>query len=123
MIENLNIAPLIEELFNADNAHQEYTDNDISFSIDSKKQDDNTIVITIKRNIDKAEFEKWVNNLDDDLYEEIWESLSNKFGLKELNSMYEGANYKNVISCFKNEAKKITQNKISELQSLLKTLN
>lgn len=123
MIENLNIAPLIEELFNADNAHQEYTDNDISFSIDSKKQDDNTIVITIKRNIDKAEFEKWVNNLDDDLYEEIWESLSNKFGLKELNSMYEGANYKNVISCFKNEAKNITQNKINELQSLLKTLN
>lgn len=123
MIENLNIAPLIEELFNAGNAHQEYTDNDISFSIDSKKQDDNTIVITIKRNIDKAEFEKWVNNLDDYLYEKIWESLSNKFGLKELNSMYEGANYKNVISCFKNETKKITQNKINELQSLLKTLN
>ena len=37
--------------------------------------------------------------------------------------MYEGANYKNVISCFKNEAKNITQNKINELQSLLKTLN
>lgn len=123
MIQNINIAPLIEELFNADNAHEEYTDNDISFSIDSKKQDDNTIVITIKRNTDKAEFEKWVNNLDDNLFEEVWESLSNKFGLKELNSMYEGANYKNVISCFKNEAKNITQNKISELQSLLKTLN
>ncbi len=123
MIQNINIAPLIEELFNADNAHEEYTDNDISFSIDSKKQDDNTIVITIKRNTDKAEFEKWVNNLDDNLFEEVWESLSNKFGLKELNSMYEGANYKNVISFFKNEAKNITQNKINELQSLLKTLN
>ena len=56
MIQSINIAPLIEELFNADNAHEEYTDNDISFSIDSKKQDDNTIVITIKRNTDKAEF-------------------------------------------------------------------
>ena len=123
MIQNLNIAPLIEELFNVDDAHEEYTDNDISFSIDSKKQDDSTLIITIKRNSDKVEFEKWVNELDDNLFSEIWESLSNKFGLKELNSMYEGANYKNVISCFKNEAKNITQNKINKLQSLLKTLN
>ena len=97
----------------------------VSYNIAQEADNFNVLrrVVVINTRTDKAEFEKWVNNLDDNLYEEIWESLSNKFGLKELNSMYEGANYKNVISCFKNEAKNITQNKINELQSLLKTLN
>ena len=120
VMKELNLASLIKELFQMDEMHQEYTDNDMSFCIDSEKKDDSTLVFTIKlkENKDKKEFEKWVNDLDDDLFNETWEALSEKYGLKDLNEAYNTDNYKAVINEFKSTAKQIAQNRIKRLTSL-----
>lgn len=111
---------LIQELLKMDELHEEYTINDTSFAIDTRKQDDNTVVITVslKANQDKKEFEDWVNDLDDSLFSEVWESLSEEYGLKKLNDAYEGENYKEVIKLFKNKAKMLAAQKVDYLTKL-----
>ena len=93
---------LVKELFGMDTLHQEYQDNDTHFVIDSKKEGNKlTITVTLKENKDKKEFEKWVNQLDDDLFNEVWESLSKEDNLHDLNDLYNSENYKQVINKFK----------------------
>lgn len=111
---------LIAELFKMDNVHHEYTDNNSSYVIDSQKKGDTlTIKVQLKENKDKKEFEKWVGQLDDDLFNEVWETLSEQDNLHSLNELYESENYKEVISKFKNKTKEIASKKIKELQKLL----
>ena len=80
----------------------------------------NSIILklTKKDNKDKKEFEDWVNQLDDDIFTEVWESLSEDFGLKELNDIYDSPNYKNVINVFKTRAKEIAEEKVKMLTKL-----
>lgn len=111
---------LLKELFNLEELHREYQDNDTQYVIDTKKEGNTvTIKVTFKENKDKKEFENWVNELDDELFDEVWESLSKQYGLKDLNSIYESTNYKNVITLFKNRTKEIVAEKIKQLQKLL----
>lgn len=114
---------LIKELFTYNNLHEEYSFNDDSFILDLKKEDDNNITIKVtlkeKDNKDKKEFEKWVNSLDDDIFNETWESLSEEFGLKELNDAYKTENYQQVIDMFKDRATQVITNKINNLKGLL----
>ena len=111
---------LIEELFAMDTLHQEYQDNNINYVVDSQKEGNTlTIKITLKENKDKKEFENWVNNLDDDLFNEVWEELSEEDTLHDLNELYENSDtYKEVITKFKNKTKEIANRKIKELQKL-----
>lgn len=114
---------LVKELFTYDDLHEEFAFNNDSFILDLKKEDDNTLTIKVvlkeKDNKDKKEFEKWVNSLDDDVFNETWESLSEEFGLKELNDAYKTENYQQVIDMFKDRASQVITNKINNLKGLL----
>lgn len=116
------INTLLEELFGMEELHEEYQDNDTHFAIDVQKEDENTlnVKIVLKDNKDKKEFEAWVNDLDDEIFNETWESLSDEFGLKDLNEAYNSDDYIAVIDKFKERAKEVINNKISCYQRLLK---
>ena len=110
---------LIEELFGMDNLHHEYTDNNISYVIDSQKEGNTlTIKVSLKENKDKKEFEKWLENVDNDLFSEVLNELETD-GLYDLESIYNSENYKDVIDKVKNKTKKIANRRIKELQKLL----
>ena len=112
---------LVKDILNMDEIHQEYHDNDVNCVLDLVKKDENTIVLTVslKENEDKKEFEKWANDMDDDFFNEIWESLSSKYELKKLNDEYNSGNSKKVIDLFKEEAKELAKRKIDYLKSIL----
>lgn len=111
---------LVAELMKMDTLHQEYQDNDTHFVIDSKKEGNKlTITVTLKENKDKKEFEKWVDQMDDDLFNEVWESLSKEDNLHDLNDIYNNGNYREVINKFKAKTRELARNKIRELQKLI----
>lgn len=111
---------LIEELFKLDELHQEYQDNDTHFVVDTnRKGNELTIKVTLKENKDKKDFEKWVDQLDDDIFNEVWEALSEEDELHSLNELYESENYKEVISKFKEKTKEVVNNKIKNLQKFI----
>lgn len=108
---------LIEELFKMDNVHHEYTDNNSSYVIDSQKEGNTlTIKVSLKENEDKKNFEKWLENVDDDLFSEVLEEMG---GLYDLQSLYSSENNKEVINKVKSKTKEIANRKIKELQKLL----
>lgn len=113
------IVSVIKELFKLDDIHTEYQDGESNFILDSKKDGDTlTVKITLKDNKDKKEFEAWVDTLDDDMFNEVWESLSEEWNLHSLNDIYDSPNYKKVISLFKDKAQAIAKMKIEKLKSL-----
>ena len=111
---------VIKELFSLDNLHQEYQDNDTHYIVDSQKENNKiTFTIQLKENKDKKEFERWINQLDDEIFNEVWESLSMEDELHSLDELYNTENYKEVITKFKNKTKEIATRKIKELQKLI----
>ena len=112
---------LIKELFSLDTAHQEYQDNDTHFVVDSQKEGDTlTIKVQVLKNKDKEEFEKWLEQIDDDLFGEILDELREKEGLVNLNQLYLSKDYKKVIDRVKSKTKEIAARKIKELQKLIR---
>lgn len=108
---------LVKELFALDTMHQEYQDNDTHFIVDSNKEGDTlTVKITLKENKDKQEFEKWLENVDDDLFQEVLESFGDAFDMEK---EYNSPNYKKVIYEVKNRARDMAAKKIKELQRVL----
>ena len=77
------------------------------------------IKITLKENKDKQEFEDWLSNIDDTLFEEVLDELKNKEGLINLEDMYQSKDYKKVIDRIKSKTKEIAQRKIKALQKLI----
>ena len=77
------------------------------------------IKITLKENKDKQEFENWLSNIDDTLFEEVLDELKNKEGLINLEDMYQSKDYKKVIDRIKSKTKEIAQRKIKALQKLI----
>ena len=114
---------ILEKLFQQEELHEEIVDNNIKYVIDVEKGTDNEINITVTKeqvsNKDKEQFEAWVNQLDGDLFTEIWESLSEDYGLYDLNKLYESENYKKVIDLFKERTQKILSKKIEKLTKLI----
>jgi hypothetical protein len=111
---------LVKELFALNELHQEYQDNDTHFVVDSSKEGNTlTIKVQLLENKDKKEFEKWIDTLDDDLFNEVWESLSEEDNLHTLNDLYNSKDYKQVITKFKSKTKEIAQRRIKELQKLI----
>ena len=110
---------LIEELFAMNELHQEYQDNDTHFVVDSQREGNTlTIKVTLKENKDKKEFEKWLENIDDNLFAEVIYELTAD-GLINLEDTYNSENYPTVINKVKSKTKEVAQRKIKELQKLL----
>lgn len=115
-----NLLALIKELSEMDTLHKEYLDEDIHYVIDATREGDTlTFTVQIEEDNDKKEFEAWASQFDDELFTEIWESLSNKYNLKDLNKVYESKDYHKVISLFRKEANEIISKKIASLQQLI----
>lgn len=114
---------ILEKLFQQEELHEEIVDNNIKYVIDVEKGTDNEINIKVTKeqvsNKDKEQFEAWVNQLDGDLFTEIWESLSEDYGLYDLNKLYESEDYKKVIDLFKERTQKILSQKIEKLTKLI----
>ncbi len=109
---------LIKELFETDGTHYEYQDNDAQYVVDSQKDGNTlTIKVTINENTDKKEFEKWLEQIDDELFSEVLEELEEE-GLSNLNEIYSSPNYKITINKVKSKTKEIAERKIKELQKL-----
>ena len=117
-MDELNLAPFVKELFAMDEMHEEYKDDEIHFSIDSQKKGDSTLVITIKLKEDnvKEQFEKWVDDLDDEIFEEAVGIVNEHFNGK-MNEVYTSENYKDVINLFKATVTKLAQEKINSLRT------
>lgn len=113
------ITQLVKELFESvSELHQEYSDNNTSYVIDTQKEGNKlNITITLNENKDKKEFENWIQNLDDDIYEETIDSLKEE--IKNLTDIYESENYKEVIYAFKEKAKEIVKDRINYFQKFL----
>ena len=111
---------LISELMGMDELHQEYQDNDTHFVIDSTKEG-NTLVIKVQllENKDKKDFENWLQQVDDDLFQEVLEELAEKDGLSDINSLYNSENYQQVIDRVKTKTKEIANRKIKMLKKLI----
>jgi len=114
------IKVLIKELLQMEEVHYEYTENDKTYVLDSEKNGNElNIKVSINENKDKSEFENWANQLDDDIFEEVWQSLSEECNLHDLNELYESDNYKEVIDKFKDMTKKVITNKINNYKKLI----
>ena len=111
---------LISELMSMSELHQEYQDNDTHFAIDSKREGNKlTIEITLKENKDKKEFEKWLQQVDDDLFQEVLDELAEKEGLKDISTLYNSEKYQQVIDTVRAKTKEIAARKIRSLKKLL----
>lgn len=111
---------LVKELFDTvDELHQEYQDNDIHYVIDAQKTDNKlniTVTLDDQSKKDKKEFEKYIEDLDDDIYQEAIDSFDN---VKELDDLYKSQNYKEAIKLFKDKVTKIAENRIKYFQKFL----
>ena len=111
---------LIKELFKANTTHQEYQDNDSHFVVDSQKNGNTlTIKVQLLENKDKKEFEKWLQQIDDDFFGEVLEELSKENEMLDLNSMYNSKDYKKVINIIKGKTKELAARKIREFQKFI----
>lgn len=117
MKEDLILA-LIKEFFSVNELHQEYSNNNIQYVIDSQKKG-NTLNIKVEliENKDKVEFEKWLEGIDDDFFAEILDTIHKEDKLLDLNKMYQSENYKEVIDLIKFTAKQIALRKIEKYQN------
>lgn len=109
---------LIKELFGMDELHQEYQDEDTQIVVDSQK-DGNTLTIKVElleNNKDKKEFERWIKNLDDDIFIKAYEELQKQYDMS-LDDLYNSASYKEIISNFKGIVKKIIKSMIESKSS------
>ena len=114
---------LIKELSAFNKLHKEYHTEDISYIVDSNREGNVLhFDVKIQENKDKKErkeFEKWVDQLDDDIFNEVWESLSMEDNLHNLSEIYKTQDYKKVIDKFKAKTKEVASIKIKELEKLL----
>ena len=111
---------LVSELMGMDELHQEYQDNDTHFVIDSTREGNTlTIKVQLLENEDKKDFENWLQQVDDDLFQEVLEELAEKDGLSDINSLYNSENYQQVIDKVKTKTKEIANRKIKMLKKLI----
>ena len=111
---------LVSELMRMNELHQEYQDNDTHFVIDSTREGNTlTIKVQLLENEDKKDFENWLQQVDDNLFQEVLEELAEKEGLSDINSLYNSENYQQVIDKVKAKTKEIANRKIKMLKKLL----
>ena len=111
---------LINELFAMDTLHQEYQDNDSHFVVDSTREGNTlTIKVQLLENKDKKEFENWLQQVDDSLFQEVLEELAEKEGLSDINALYNSEKYQQVIDRVKAKTKEIAARKIRNLKKFL----
>ena len=92
------------------------------FTITVDQPDDNHIIVRlekIEQDNAKKEFENWVDQLDDEIFESVYNALAEEYSLHTLNDMYESENYSEIVKLFKNKAKELVEKKIQELSKIL----
>ena len=100
------------------NATVDAKDNNSEYVIDSQKEGNTlTIKVTLKENKDKEEFENWLKTIDDNLFGEVLDELSENYA--DLQELYDGPDYKVVIDSVKAKTNQIVARKIKELEKLL----
>lgn len=118
--ENLNA--LIKELQEVEELHQEYQDDDIHYVIDAKRNEEGNLqfsINVIKDNKDKENFEQFVNDMPDYIFEKTWETLSEEDNLHELDDIYNSENYKEVIEKFTETSKRVALKQLANLQEFI----
>ena len=100
-----------------ENILKEYQDDDVHYIVDSQR-DGNTlhIDITLVENTDKEEFEKWLKQVDDDLFYDVLKELGDSYNLDK---MYNSENYKEVIDLVTSKTKELAKKRIKELESII----
>ena len=111
---------LVAELMGLDELHQEYQDNDTHFVIDSTKEGNTlTIKVQLLDNEDKKEFEEWLKQVDDSLFQEVLEELAEKEGINDIQALYHSKDYKKVIDKVKAKTREIVSRKMKSFKKLL----
>ena len=111
---------LVTELMGLNELHQEYQDNDTHFVIDSTKEGNTlTIKVQLLDNKDKKEFENWLKQVDDDLFQEVLEELAEKEGINDIQALYNSNDYKKAIDKVKAKTKELASRKIKSFKKLL----
>jgi hypothetical protein len=111
---------LVTELMGLDELHQEYQDNDTHFVIDSTKEGNTlTIKVQLLDNKDKKEFEEWLKQVDDSLFQEVLEELAEKEGINDIQALYNSKDYKKAIDKVKAKTREIAARKVKALKRLL----
>lgn len=98
----------------------EATINNNGFSIRLEKHGDDLKIYMseIKHNNKRDEFEKWLNSIDDDIFEEAYAEMQEMFGLSlhNLDEVYnDDRKVDSFIKDFTNIIKKIAESKVQKL--------
>ena len=120
IIEPNLLQAVFQELFGTNDMHEKYEDNGVFFSIDSKKTDDNTMVITLhyKEDDSKKDFEEYVDNLDDEIFTEALEQT--KKMIPNMEVIYESTDWEKVADTFQDNVNAVIENKIKNLKSFIR---
>lgn len=100
---------------------------EVAYSVDLKKIGDK-LTITIERkkleNQEKKEFEKWLDSVDDDMFQEALAKVQDITGTdaQQLDKDYNSENFRDIIDLFKKTVSGIAENKINSLQKYLNVL-
>lgn len=120
MENEILIKALVMSLFEVNELHQEYQDNDIHFVVDTQRDGKElTVKITLIEEEDKQEFEKWLEKIDNELFSEVIDEIKKEDSLIDLDSLYNSKDYKKVIDKVKSKTQEVIENRIEELKSLL----
>lgn len=122
IIENEMAIDLIKSLFEVDEMHEEYENNNIKFCIDLKKDGENKLILTIsydeEDNSEKEQFEEYVSSLDDDIFVKAIEEI--KKDIPNFDEIYQSKSWKNVANAFQDKVNEIINLKINKLTHLIR---
>ena len=97
----------------------------VAYEVDLKKDGDVLTIVIEKKNLvnkEKQEFEKWLDSIDDDMFQEALERVHEITGIdaKQLNEDYDSEEFKGIIKLFKDIVPVIAKEKIDNLAKYLK---
>lgn len=110
---------LIKELFETNTTHYEYQDGDSHYVVDSAKEGNKlTFTVQILENEDKKKFEKWLENIDDELFSEVLDELKEEESLVDIEAAYNSPEYKEVIKKVQAKTFEIAKRKMNLLKKV-----
>ena len=96
----------------------------VAYEVDLKKDGDTlTIVIEKKKleNQEKKEFEKWLDTIDDEMFQEALSKVQDITGTdaKQLDKDYNSENFRQIINIFRQTISDIAEQRINSLKKYL----
>lgn len=98
---------------------------DVAYEVDLKKDGDTVTLVIEKKelvNKEKQEFEKWLDTVDDEMFQEALTKVHEITGIdaRQLDEDYNSPEFKGIIKLFKQIVPAIAQEKINNLSKYLK---